>query len=50
MKRNVVKKPSMGWSAGGQVLPGKKPSPAAVLRYLKAIEKRDGVKVPRLRE
>jgi|GEM_PF-4470591 len=40
IKRRIAK--TTGWSAGGQVLKGKKPSKAQVLRYLRAIEKRDG--------
>jgi len=45
-----LKPKTTSWGAGGQVLAGKKPSKASVIRYLKAIEKRDGVTRPRLKE
>jgi hypothetical protein len=50
MARVIIKpfKPkTTSWGAGGQTLPGRKPSKASVIRYLKAIEKRDGVTRPR---
>ena len=47
--RSVKPKAITSWSAGGQII-GKKPSRASVLRYLKAIEKRDGITHPRLKE
>jgi hypothetical protein len=41
IKRRTTK--TTAWGAGGQVLKGKKPSKASILRYLRAIEKRDGI-------
>ena len=45
-----LKPKKITWGAGGQTLPGKIPSKASVLRYLRAIEKRDGITRPRLKE
>ena len=54
MVRRIVKrlKPkTTAWGAGGQVnTNGRKLPRATVLKYLRAIEKRDGVTFPRLRD
>jgi len=52
MVRKVIKKPkpTTSWGAGGHssILGQKPPSKASVLKYLRAIEKRDGVKKDRI--